>query len=146
MMLDDDADEDQCPTSEHLQERLHEFCALLVRKVGRKKNAEEAEGAGTQMKKGGMLGGGDGVAMNVEVVMDGQEGGDGGGQQQEGHGGEEEEELSWVDKLAQLLISVPPLPKADVDKNEHKGTENFRLARHKLNNDGNVPIYAIKAN
>lgn len=37
LMLDDEADEDQCPTSDHLQQQLREYCANLVAKVGRRK-------------------------------------------------------------------------------------------------------------
>lgn len=94
-MLDDEADGDQCPTSEALQEQMREYCANLVAKVGRQKSGRN-----------------------------GRKGGDPEGP--EGAKDAEEEELSWVDKLAQLMVSVPPPPKRNGDKDLRKGTENFR--------------------
>jgi hypothetical protein len=99
MMLDDEADEDQCPTSEHLQERLRQFCQTLVAKVGRRKSAEECQDSNKQLAS----------EPWTEVPEE-----------------EDEEELSWVDKLAQLLVAVPPLRKHDLTRDEHRGTHNFR--------------------
>uniref|UniRef100_A0A914H250 Ryanodine receptor n=1 Tax=Globodera rostochiensis TaxID=31243 RepID=A0A914H250_GLORO len=92
LLLDDETDEDQCPTSEHLQEHLREYCANFVAKVGRKKSAREGK-------------------ARVEAAAGGQK---------------EEEELSWVDKLAQLVVSVPPPPKKVIGRDLGRGTEKFR--------------------
>lgn len=37
-----------------------------------------------------------------------------------------DEQNSWVDNLAQFVISVPPAQKADNFSDKKKGTENFR--------------------
>ncbi|CAK5073642.1 unnamed protein product [Meloidogyne enterolobii] len=92
--IDDEADEDQCPTSENLQDQLREFCQSLVFKVSHKR-VSISEIEGSKAKEEGQ----------IEV---------------------EEEELSWVDKLAQLLISVPPIDRQNSNKDEHQGTEKFR--------------------
>ena len=92
--IDDEADEDQCPTSENLQDQLREFCQSLVFKVSHKR-VSISEREGSKAKEEGQI-------------------------------EEEEEELSWVDKLAQLLISVPPIDRQNSNKDEHQGTEKFR--------------------
>ncbi|KAL3078921.1 hypothetical protein niasHS_014703 [Heterodera schachtii] len=98
LLLDDETDEDQCPTSEHLQEQLREYCANFVAKVGRTKSRRESKGA-----------------ENGHYQQ---------GEQREREA--EEEELSWVDKLAQLVVSVPPPPKRDTGRKLGRGTEMFR--------------------
>lgn len=40
MMLDDDVEYDQCPMSETLQDQLRDFCAMLVERIGNKKEDE----------------------------------------------------------------------------------------------------------
>jgi hypothetical protein len=91
--IDEEADEDQCPTSDNLQDQLREFCQSLIFKVSQRKVS---------------------ITQREES-------------KKKDEGQQEEEELSWVDKLAQLLISVPPIDKQNTNKDEHQGTENFRF-------------------
>jgi ryanodine receptor 2 len=104
ILLDDEADEDQCPTSENLQEMLRDFCSLLINKVGMNRpNDQQGKENNNQTKKK--------LALSESSTG----------------GGEDEDSDSWVDALARILVSVPPLPtKQNLDE-ERQGTRNFRM-------------------
>lgn len=95
ILMDEEVEDDQCPTSDALQEQLRDFCVLLVEKLLGKKEDDVLD-----------------TSLNAIKEL--------------------EEEKSWVDNLAQFVISVPPTPKdADYSINRN-GTENFRLKLLKL--------------
>ena len=102
-VLDDEGgDEDQCPTSEPLQEQLREFCALLVTKLCLTRSKEPSFASIANCKPSE---------------------------------GDDDETSSWVDILARLIVSVPPLPKCEGLSDDKRGTDNFRYTIEGTNNE-----------
>lgn len=97
MLLDEETDDDQCPTSMKLQEQLRVFCAQMVEKVSIKKE----NGNGDRKM----------IAPNYyssQAPVD------------------DDQSDSWVDVLARLLVSVPPKPNFDAFNHLYQGTKNFQ--------------------